>query len=247
MEDPPAVPPPCGGFSLRLTEEISKIIHSPDAAKIVEALEALGLYGYLQPEASKLFRQEKGFKERYLRSMASLSREDFKNLPGEALSSLVRDYLDLVLDWEEGGKIKGRDHAEDTKPEETEAEAGLDAFKSVFLAARRFVLPMNPPRLELDQALRLVFTEHGISTKKARFFHEKPGRGRESKRPGIHEREKAPLLGTEKAEGAVKPGAASPPDSAAAKRNHRRRRNRPARALETGAGDAGGGEETAKS
>jgi poly(A) polymerase len=228
----------------RLTEEISKIIRSPKAAKIVEALEALGLYGYLQPEASKLFRQEKSFKERYLRSLAALGGEGFKNLPGEALSALVRDYLDLRLDWEGGGKSKSGDEPEEAKPQVEEAV--FDAFKSAFFTARRFVLPMNPPRMELDHALRLIFTEHGISAKKSRLAHEKPGRGRESKHPGIHEKERTPLPGTEKPEGAVKPGAASP-DSPAAKRRNRRRRKRPARALETGAGDAGGGEETAKS
>jgi len=37
------------------------------------------------------------------------------------------------------------------------------------------VLPMNPPRLELDSALRFIFAEHGVSVKKSGFHDHRLG------------------------------------------------------------------------
>ncbi|MDR1618080.1 MAG: polynucleotide adenylyltransferase PcnB, partial [Treponema sp.] len=41
-----------------------------------------------------------------------------------------------------------------------------------------FVLPMNPPRAELDNAVRLIFAGHGISIKKSRFLERGAGLSR---------------------------------------------------------------------
>ncbi|MDR1318861.1 MAG: polynucleotide adenylyltransferase PcnB [Treponema sp.] len=130
----------------RLTEEIFKIIHSPQAAEIVKALDKLELYGYLQPSAAALMRENADFRGRYLRSLAALNKPDFKNLSGEQMLALVRDYLEDVTDWERGI---------------------AENYKSTFAAARQFVLPMNPPRFELDHAIRLFFAGHGITIKKS--------------------------------------------------------------------------------
>jgi poly(A) polymerase len=139
----------------RLTEEISKIVHSSCAALIVEALETLGLYEYLQPGASRLMKESADFRARYLKSMAALNREGFKNLPGEALGALIQDYLEDNTGW----------------------EAGIaETYKNAFTAARAFVLPMNPPRFELDHAVRLFLAAHGFNVKKSRFLEwDKPG------------------------------------------------------------------------
>jgi poly(A) polymerase len=131
----------------RLTEEIFKIIHSSSAAAIVMALESLGLYEYLQPNASHLMKENADFRARYLRGMAKLNQIGFKNLSGEALSALIQDYLEDITDW----------------------EAGIaENYKNTFAAARSFVLPMNPPRFELDHAVRLFFAAHGVTIKKSR-------------------------------------------------------------------------------
>jgi poly(A) polymerase len=139
----------------RLTEEIFKIIHSSFAASIVKALEEMGLYEYLQPRASKLMKENAGFRARYLKSLSLLNQEGFKNLPGEALAALVQDYLEDVTDW----------------------EAGIaENYKNTFTAARAFVLPINPPRFELDHSVRLFLAAHGITIKKSRFLEwGKPG------------------------------------------------------------------------
>jgi poly(A) polymerase len=130
----------------RLTEEISKIIHSPQAARIVDALDEIGLYAFIQPKAAQLMKENSLFRNRYLRSMAALNQASFKNFPGEALGTLVNDYLEDIADWEL------------STPEN---------YRECYSAARKFVLPMNPPRFELGYAVRRFFAAHGITIKKS--------------------------------------------------------------------------------
>ncbi|MCL2128712.1 MAG: polynucleotide adenylyltransferase PcnB [Treponema sp.] len=139
----------------RLTEEIFKIIHSSRADRVVEALDSMKLYSYLQPKAAELMRENAGFRSRYLRSLAALNREGFRNHPGEALGALVNDYLEDVTDWNLGVS---------------------ENYRACYAAARRFILPMNPPRFELDFAVRRFFTSHGITIKKSHII-DWPARG----------------------------------------------------------------------
>jgi poly(A) polymerase len=146
----------------RLTEEMLKIIHSPYGSPIAEALESLGLYEYLQPKASKLLKENGDFRSRYLKGLADLNQDGQTAPPGAALAALIRDYLEDFVDW----------------------DAGIaENYKNAFLAARRFVLPMNPPRMELDKAVRLIFGEHGISIKKSHFFDRGKSRLAEAEDP----------------------------------------------------------------
>ncbi|MDR2495429.1 MAG: polynucleotide adenylyltransferase PcnB [Spirochaetaceae bacterium] len=140
----------------RLTEEIFKILYSSRAAEIVADLEAFGLYVYLQPNASALMKETKNFRERYLNSLRGLNDRVLRGegASGEVLSGLIRDYLADSTCW-------------DGDPEN---------YKETFLAARRFVLPMNPPRIELDKAVRLIFKEHGIMIKKSRLIERERGK-----------------------------------------------------------------------
>ncbi|MCL2192729.1 MAG: polynucleotide adenylyltransferase PcnB [Treponema sp.] len=138
----------------RLTEEIFKIINSPYAASIVEALDGLGLYAYLQPDASRLMRGSTGFRIRYLRSLAALNGEGFKNRPGETLGALINDYMEDTTD-----------------PELSTSEN----YKAIYTAARNFVLPMNPPRFELEHAVRRFFSSRGIQIRKSQFVEKAGG------------------------------------------------------------------------
>ncbi|MDR0526499.1 MAG: polynucleotide adenylyltransferase PcnB [Spirochaetaceae bacterium] len=131
----------------RLTEEISKILKSPRAGMIIPQLQTLGLYLYLQPRASKLISGSPDFARRYYRSFGKLTEENTKD--GEeyaeaiaaGLKTLVRDYLDDNTDW---------------------STASEDTYKTSFKLARKFVLPVNPPRIELSRAMRDLYAEHGI-------------------------------------------------------------------------------------
>jgi poly(A) polymerase len=146
----------------RLTEEIFKIIRSSSAAIIAGALESCGLYEYLQPNASRLMKEKSDFRSRYLGGLEALNKPGFKNRPGETLAALIQDYLEDETDWE-GGIAEN--------------------YKNTFSLARAFVLPMNPPRVELDNAVRLVFAEHGITIKKSRFLDRKPPREKRAAPP----------------------------------------------------------------
>jgi poly(A) polymerase len=141
----------------RLTEEIFKIIYSSKPLEIVEALDNFKIYGYLQPKATELFKTLPGFRERYLKTIASLGGENFKNMPGEALSGMVKDYLEETVDW----------HG---------SEGLTELYRSAFIFARKFVLPMNPPRKELECALKIIFLERGLHVKRTRLDERRHGK-----------------------------------------------------------------------
>jgi len=137
----------------RLTEEIFKIVNSPHAASIVEALDGIGLYAYLQPDAARQMKESPLFRERYLRSLSALWAEGFKNRPGETLGALINDHMEDTADLTLGTN---------------------ESYKAVYAAARNFVLPMNPPRFELEHAVRRFFSERGIQVRKS-FMAERGG------------------------------------------------------------------------
>jgi poly(A) polymerase len=161
----------------RLTEELLKVIHSSQAASIVESLEAAGLYGYLQPNALALMRESSDFRARYLKRLASLNHDE-KTSDEQSLAALIAAHLESNAEqvWD------------------------IEHYKEAFLVARRFVLPMNPPRVLLDRAVRLVFLEHDVSLKRVRFSDE---RRRPRHRRG----------GKKAAEGPSLPPEVSPPET----------------------------------
>ena len=128
----------------RLTEEILKIIKSDKTAGIVEQLDKMGLYYYLQPQAAQLMRKNGSFKKKYLQRMAELKGSD--NKPGQALGSLFYDYLETAADWTAGT---------------------TENFKEICKIARNFVLPMNPPRFELEYAVKKFLAAKSITVKRS--------------------------------------------------------------------------------
>jgi len=150
----------------RLTEEIFKIIYSSHAREIVEALDGMKIFCFLQPRADELFRTMPGFKARYLQTMGNLNSEKFKGRRGEALSALIRDYLEDNADWD-GSRTGNSD---------LEIKSVPERYKNAFFLARKFIVPMNPPRAELDEALKILFAEHGVSIRRIRIgerFHRR--------------------------------------------------------------------------
>jgi poly(A) polymerase len=179
----------------RLTEEIFKIIHSAAAARIIESLENFGLYEYLQPNASRLMKEGEKFRSRYLKGLEELNAAGNPK-PGETLAALLRDFLVDFVDWD--------------------AEGITENYRNAFMAARRFVLPMNPPRMELEHAVRLIFTEHGKNVKKLRFFDRGKGPVQDRESLGAAEFPGNGILPPH-------PSLASPAGEGAAKKRRRRR------------------------
>jgi poly(A) polymerase len=182
----------------RLTEEIFKVIHSTDAARIIESLENFGLYEYLQPNASRLMKESEKFRSRYLKGLEELNAGGNPK-PGETLAALIRDYLVDFVDWD--------------------AEGIAENYKNAFMAARQFVLPMNPPRMELDHAVRLIFAEHGKNVKKLRFFDRGKGQIQDREPLAVPDFPGTGIL-------PPRPPLASPAGEGAAKKRRRRHRSR---------------------
>jgi poly(A) polymerase len=128
----------------RLTEEILKIINSDKACAIVDLLDKTGLYSYLQPQAAELMHKNANFRKSYLQTMAGLKGTENKR--GQAISSLFRDYLETLCEWKQGP---------------------IENYKEICKAVRTFVLPMNPPRFELEYAIKKFLSAKGITIKRA--------------------------------------------------------------------------------
>lgn len=135
----------------RLTEELGKIIKSPYSCDIIRELDALGLYVYMQPKASELMKASPKFRTRYLKTFASVNAQNDKNTNELAagIRALIADYIDDNTDWENSGESH---------------------YKTAYLLARKFVLPINPPRIELARALRDHFELHGITVSRWRCY-----------------------------------------------------------------------------
>jgi len=149
----------------RLTEEIFKIINSGKTAAIVDMLDKMGLYSYLQPKAAELMRKSTGFRQKYLESMSALT--GVEKYHGQAIGALFYDYLENARSWESGV---------------------IEDYKEVFYMARSFVLPMNPPRFEMEHALRKFLSNHGITRKP----HPKPVVHEAGAKPAKRKRRRKP-------------------------------------------------------
>jgi poly(A) polymerase len=185
----------------RRTEELFKIIHSPYTASIVRRLEEAGLFTCLQSEASALIKSSPDFQRSYFRSLEALEKLNEKDEASEetALASLIRDYMETACDWEEYKKAG--------------PAACWEDYKTAFFTARRFILPMNPPRTALEMAVRLIFAGHELELKKIRLFE---GR-RPAARPGRRE-----------AAADETPGEKPRPSTGTRPRKRSRRRKKPA-------------------
>ncbi len=178
----------------RLTEEIGKILRSGKAADIVRVMDELGLFRYLQPNASDRLRSDQAYRNAFFASLAAMdlvAKTDGEVPMGRLLAFLIKDYLDSLVDWKANN---------------------VEAYRNALSDCRAFVLPMNPPRVELENAVRMLFRERGIAVKKARTFEK----GRRSELVPDAERSRL------KAE--VNPGEEPPAEAVKKKRRRRRRR-----------------------
>jgi hypothetical protein len=84
-----------------------------------------------------------------------------ENRRGQAISSLFRDYLEGAFEWKPGP---------------------IENYKDICKSVRDFVLPMNPPRFELEYALKKFLSNKGIIIKRTPFKTAAEGEKPASKR-----------------------------------------------------------------
>lgn len=128
----------------RLTEEITKILFSGHASEIFTTLLHYRLFLYLQPSAFSFIEDCPNFFTHYFESMQELDRAIAQRKvqrQGQALVYLIRDFLQLVTDWQGEPRT---------------------VYKAVYAECRRFVLPMNPQRIELEYAVAYCLKQGGI-------------------------------------------------------------------------------------
>lgn len=135
----------------RLTEEIFKIVNSAHAFDIVREALDVDIYMYLQPAATNLILSDREFEKNYfenLKRLDALNTVEKESRLGKKLVFLVKDFILSLTDW---------------KKEIAENSAVGELYEKTWNETRRFVLPMNPPRVELEYAIRSVLREIGVN------------------------------------------------------------------------------------
>ncbi|MBD5435982.1 MAG: polynucleotide adenylyltransferase PcnB [Treponema sp.] len=135
----------------RLTEEIFKIVNSAHAFDIVREALDVDIYMYLQPAATNLILSDREFEKNYfenLKRLDALNTVEREARLGKKLLFLVKDFILSLTDW---------------KKEIAENSAVGELYEKTWSETRRFVLPMNPPRVELEYAIRSVLREIGVN------------------------------------------------------------------------------------
>jgi poly(A) polymerase len=150
-----------GVSSSRLSEEIAKILGSGKAVQIVTSLIELKLLSMILPNVDQRFKTAAG-RQRLLAALAQMDEAiggAEESRLGRQLSFLLEPMLETEVDW---------------------SADPLDAYREAFAAARDALNPMNPPRVELECAVRFVFRRKGIPLmqKHIAFGDEREGRGR---------------------------------------------------------------------
>ena len=140
----------------RLTEELLKIINSGRAYDIVrEALDA-DLYMYLQPAAASLMYESKDFESSYmkhLQALDELNASDGGARLGKKLVFIVQDFIETLTDW---------------KKEVALHTPSSELYMRTWSECRKYVLPMNPQRTELEFAVRAVLQALGVSVRSSK-------------------------------------------------------------------------------
>lgn len=140
----------------RLTEELLKIINSGRAYDIVrEALET-DLYMYLQPAATSLIYESKDFESSYmkhLQALDELSASDGDVRLGRKLVFIVQDFIETLTDW---------------KKEVALRTPSGELYIRTWSECRKYVLPMNPQRTELEFAVRSVLQTLGVAVRSSK-------------------------------------------------------------------------------
>lgn len=152
----------------RLTEEMLKIVNSGHAYDIVMAALSCDLYMYLQPTACAMLYADKLFERRYmehLRELDALVAERNDARLGEKLTFIIYDFIMGLTDWEQEVATKS---------------ASGELYTRTWRECRNFVLPINPPRMELEYAIRDSLRKLGVAIRmpKNAFGAAESGRSR---------------------------------------------------------------------
>jgi poly(A) polymerase len=130
----------------RLTEEFIKILGSGCSAPVIEALARFDLLRHILPEAARLVSEKRELKRAFLTELSELDSRARDPAQDRGLALLLAQYLKPFL---EACLERFSDSPE--------------SYREALRISRLFLAPLNPPRVELEAAVLVVFKKRGIS------------------------------------------------------------------------------------
>jgi poly(A) polymerase len=130
----------------RLSEEATKIFCSGKAATIFQGLFEYKLLYFFMPNIAKLL-ENRVYREAFYACLTNMDQQqdqDGERKLGKQLSLPLGLYLEKTVDW-------------DASPHDT--------FPEALRLSREFLSPLNPPRVELENAIKAVYRAKGYSVK----------------------------------------------------------------------------------
>ncbi|MDP3179748.1 MAG: polynucleotide adenylyltransferase PcnB [Spirochaetaceae bacterium] len=183
----------------RLTEEFVKILGSGVSNPVLGSLSRYKLLRHMLPQAAELCAEDKNFCAAHYQGLSELDAYASDPAVEKRLSILLGFYLRPFLE-----SVPGR--IADT----------TDAYREALREARQFLAPLNPPRVELEAAVLVVFKRRGISPL------QKPNR---QGAPDHRSREDAALGGDGKRDTRSSEAGTGAADTVAPRKRRKRRRS----------------------
>jgi len=210
--------------SSRLTEEFIKILGSGCSAPIIESLRRFDLLRHILPEAARRMDDRPALKLAVVEELSRLDSLSLDPRQERGLAVLLSHFLKPFM--------------------EAAIERFVDApeaFHEAVVLSRLVLAPLNPPRVELEAAVLVVFKKRGVSPllrprREAQDRRRSAPRAGAQKAAGQKPRPRAP--GGEIGE--AEPRQEAQPGTAGAKKKRRRRR-RSKGGPDSGAANAPGG------
>jgi poly(A) polymerase len=186
----------------RLTEEFLKILGSGSSSAIIEALSRFGLLRHILPGCAALIASSPSYAAALRLALVELDAHASDPARERSLSLLLAHYLKPFLE-----SAPGR------------FTSGPEAYQDAIHEARLFLAPLNPPRVELEAAVLVLFKKRGLSPTQRPTQRQRKEGGRRGGPPRAAERAPAEEAPAEAGEGARAQG-----EAPAAKRRRRRKR-----------------------
>ncbi|MFA6365668.1 MAG: polynucleotide adenylyltransferase PcnB [Candidatus Hydrogenedentales bacterium] len=160
--------------SSRMTEEFFKILASGKSERIFRILSEFRLLEYFVPSVWAKIQTDLGYSQKLFADLQALdalrlevSDSDIEETDADS-AARGQQKLSVILSWFLKSWIV---------PEGGTFEDSSEAFRTALLSARSFIQPLNPPRVELEAAILMIFRTSGLSPL------QKPQKTRRRRRP----------------------------------------------------------------
>ena len=165
----------------RMTEEFFKILASGKSELVFGSLSEFRLIEYFVPSVWAEIQIDIAYSKKLFSDLRALdalhldvSEADIQQ-PSQEGSARGKQKLSVILSY----FLKSR-----ILPENGAIEDSSEAFRAALLSARSFIQPLNPPRMELEAAVLMIFRTSGLSPlqkpQKARGRRRHPARKNDS-------------------------------------------------------------------